>query len=584
MSRLVSENRRIIIIDDNEAIHDDFRKILNADVGTEDLNDDEAFLFFGDAEPQQSNCVLPFELDSAFQGKHGLELVTKALEEDRPYAMAFVDMRMPPGWDGVKTIEHLWQVDPALQVVFCTAYSDYSWKETIDRLGLSDQLLILKKPFDVAEVSQLALALTVRWSLQRQSRLKQRDLERLVEERTADLAEKDAALRHKQKLESIGSLAGGVAHEFNNLLQAMQGFTRFAQEGLDESDQSFQDLAQVLKAGDRAASLTSQLLCFSRADQFEPQSVMVQSILEDLGNLLKPVIGAQIAVSIESDDDSLHVFADPGGLQQVLLNLCVNARDAMPDGGRIMIQSRAASVPSPEDGPHGLSQFEQGVCFSVTDTGTGMTPDQLSRVFEPFFTTKEVGKGTGLGLAMVHGFVGQHGGLINVESTPNEGSTFHITLPGAEPAEAATSVTTPASWYGGGETLLIAEDEPMVRAVAERILTNAGYRVFTAENGQAAVDLFIEHEDSISLTLLDVVMPILTGRRAFEQIRRINPNAPVIFCTGSDPETSDAESFDRENLRLVQKPYDPDLLLQTVRDAISASTESNSLLLQGAEL
>jgi two-component system, NtrC family, sensor kinase len=395
MSRLVSENRRIIIIDDNEAIHDDFRKILSADVGSEDLNDDEAFLF-GDAEPQKPNCAPPFELDSAFQGKDGVESVRKAVESGRPYALAFVDMRMPPGWDGVETIEQLWKVDPALLVVICTAYSDYSWKETIDRLGLSDQLLILKKPFDVAEVSQLALALTERWSLQRLARLKQRDLERLVQERTAELAEKDAALRHKQKLEAIGSLAGGVAHEFNNLLQAMQGFTRFAQEGLDQSDQRYQDLTQVLKAGDRAASLTSQLLCFSRADQFEPQSVSVQSILKDLGNLLKPVIGEQICVSIDPAEDSLHVFADPGGLQQVLLNLCVNARDAMPDGGRIMVQSRKAVVPLPESSLHGLGLPEQAVCFSVTDTGTGMTPDQLGRVFEPFFTTKEVGKGTGL--------------------------------------------------------------------------------------------------------------------------------------------------------------------------------------------
>lgn len=572
MSRLVSENRRIIIIDDNEAIHDDFRKILSADVGTEDLNDDEAFLF-GDAEPETSNSARPFELDSAFQGKHGLELVTTALEEDRPYAMAFVDMRMPPGWDGVETIEHLWQVDPALQVVICTAYSDYSWKETIDRLGLSDQLLILKKPFDVAEVSQLALALTERWCLQRQSRLKQRDLERLVEERTADLAEKDAALRHKQKLEAVGALAGGVAHEFNNLLQAIQGYTRFAQEGLDENDQRFQDLTEVLKAGDRAASLTSQLLCFSRSGQFEPQSVSVQSTLKDLGNLLKPVIGEQICVSIDSAEDSLHVFADPGGLQQVLLNLCMNARDAMPDGGRIRIQSRAAAVPLPESKLHGLGLTEQAVCFSVTDTGTGMTPDDLSRVFEPFFTTREVGKGTGLGLAMVHGFVEHHGGLINVESTPGEGTTFHITLPGAEAPVAATSDTTPACAYRGTETLLIAEDEPMVRAVAERILTKAGYRVLTAENGQEAVDVFIEHGDSISLTLLDVVMPILTGRPAFEQIRQINPNAPVIFCTGYDPETFDAEAFEHDNLRVVQKPFDSNVLLQTVRDAISASTE-----------
>ncbi|MFT5327257.1 MAG: two-component system NtrC family sensor kinase, partial [Planctomycetaceae bacterium] len=410
MSHIEHENRRIIIIDDNEAIHEDFRKILSSEADTEELNDDEAFLF-GDDESPASGWDQSFELDSALQGKDGLELVSKAFEEGRPYAMAFVDMRMPPGWDGVETIERLWQVDPALQVVICTAYSDYSWKETIDRLGQSDQLLILKKPFDVAEVSQLALALTEKWSMQRQSRLKQSDLERLVEERTADIAEKDAALRHKQKLESIGSLAGGVAHEFNNLLQAILGYTRFAQEGLDEDDQRFQDLTQVLNAGDRAASLTSQLLCFSRADQFEPQSVSVQTVLEDLGNLLKPVVGAQIDVSIDSAADHLHVFAEPGGLQQVLLNLCVNARDAMPAGGKITIRTKTATVPPAASNPRGLNPSEQGVCFSVTDTGTGMTPGQLNRIFEPFFTTKEVGKGTGLGLAMVHGFVEQHGGL-----------------------------------------------------------------------------------------------------------------------------------------------------------------------------
>lgn len=576
MSRPLNENRRIIIIDDNEDIHEDFRKILSSDAGAEDLSDDEEFLF-GDDGDSNSSWEHPFELDSALQGKDGLNLVSQAVKDGRPYAMAFVDMRMPPGWDGVETIEHLWQADPELQVVICTAYSDYSWKETIDRLGMSDQLLILKKPFDVAEVSQLAMALTERWSLQRISHMKRNDLERLVEERTADLAKMDAALRHKQKLEAIGSLAGGVAHEFNNLLQAMQGFTRFAQEGLDKEEQRFQDLAQVLKAGDRAAALTSQLLCFSRADQFEPQSVPVQSILTDLGNLLKPVIGARIAVSIAPVEDNLHVFADPGGLQQVLLNLCVNARDAMPDGGSIMIQAKQKTVPLADDSSNSLNGAEQCVCFSVTDSGTGMTPDQVSRIFEPFFTTKEVGKGTGLGLAMVHGFVEHHGGLIDVESAPNEGTTFHITLPGADPAVTETSVTTSTSSYAGSETLLIAEDEPMVRAVAERILTNAGYRVLTAENGQEAVDLFTEHEDSISLTLLDVVMPILTGRRAFEQIRRIDPNAAVIFCTGYDPETSGADSFNREDLRLVQKPFDPIVLLQTVRESIAANSVTKPL-------
>lgn len=568
-------NRRILIIDDNLAIHEDFRKLLVPEEASKSLLDAEA-AFFG--EPVEPSQTLHIELDSANQGKSGLKKVSASIASGRPYAMAFVDMRMPPGWDGLTTIEHLWKVDPDLQVVICTAYSDNSWSDICQRLGHTDQLLILKKPFDNVEVCQLALAMTEKWSLQRQARLKQCDLERLVDERTAELAVRDAALRQKQKLEAIGSLAGGVAHEFNNLLQVIQSYTRFAQEGLEETEQRFQDLTQVMKASDRAASLTSQLLCFSRADQFAPRPTETWPLLNELTHLLKPLIGENIDLRVETREDAILVMADPGGLHQVLLNLCINARDAMPGGGELTLRAETVDRTLQDCEHRGGGQPGPYVCFAVTDQGMGMSEEQIGRIFEPFFTTKEVGKGTGLGLAMVHGFVEQHRGVIDVESEPGVGTTFRILLPAAAPdqTEDVNVETNASSTSGGSETLLIAEDEPLVRSVAERILTRAGYRVLTAENGEQAVEMFNEHRDEIALTLLDVMMPRLTGREAFEQIRQVDADAQAIFCTGYDPETSHAESFEHDNLSLITKPFQQDELLRAVRQCLDASASSQT--------
>lgn len=385
---------------------------------------------------------------------------------------------------------------------------------------------------------------------------------------TDRLAEQDCRLQQKQKLEAVGSLAGGIAHEFNNLLQVIQGFSRFAQQGLDETVQRYQDLSQVLKATDQAATLTSQLLCFSRTDPYEVQAVEVETLLDDLAILLESVIDERIVVAVNTKPGSVDALADPSGLHQVLLNLCVNARDAMPDGGLLNVKAEAVTLSPRYCEVHGLNRPGDFVCFSVTDSGTGMTPKQIERIYEPFFTTKEVGKGTGLGLAMVHGFVDRHGGIINVYSEPGEGTTFRIYLPVAadDDVVAVCDKQEPAS--GGNETLLIAEDERMVLAVAERILTGAGYHVLSAADGREAVDTFSEHQDQIALTLLDVVMPIMTGRQAFDAIRQIAPAAPVMFCTGHDPETSQAASFQQDHLMLVQKPYNPDELLRAVRQLL----------------
>ncbi|NQV24489.1 MAG: PAS domain-containing protein [Rhodopirellula sp.] len=381
----------------------------------------------------------------------------------------------------------------------------------------------------------------------------------------AQLAEQAAKIQQKQKLEAVGSLAGGIAHEFNNLLQAMLGYARFAQDGLDEQEQRFLDLTQVLKAGDRAATLTSQLLCFSRNEQFTSQAVEVVPLMQDLAKLLKPVISEQITIRMELPQELPPVLTDSSGLQQALLNLCLNARDAMPDGGELLIRAESMNLSPRYCEIHALDRPGQYICFLISDTGTGMSPEQASRIFEPFYTTKEVGKGTGLGLAMVHGFVERHHGVINVYSEPGAGTTFRMCLPIAtENLELTNSTDRPAP-KGGSETILIAEDEPMVRAVAERILKEAGYRVLTAVDGREAVDLFARHQHEIALTLLDVVMPRMTGREAYEQIRQIDPDSIVMFCTGYDPETSQADSFHQDSLMLVQKPYDPDDLLEAIR-------------------
>ncbi|MDP6717098.1 MAG: response regulator, partial [Pirellulaceae bacterium] len=308
-------NRRILVVDDNLAIHSDFRKILVSDGSGQELEDAEA-AFFG--EGCDINRELNVELDSAHQGQEGLEKVVAAVAENRPYALAFVDMRMPPGWDGLTTIEQLWKADPDLQVVICTAYSDNTWSDIREQLGDTDQLLILKKPFDNVEVCQLALALTEKWHLAQQARLKKRDLERMVDERTEQLREREEALRRKHKLEAIGSLASGIAHEFNNVLQVIRGYTRFAMDELSVDAQPHRDLQYAVEAVDRAAEITRQLLNFSRQQPAKKSHQEVNEIVTMTLRMVRPVFGEQIEVDVDLSDEAGIVYADVDIMSQAL--------------------------------------------------------------------------------------------------------------------------------------------------------------------------------------------------------------------------------------------------------------------------
>ena len=370
-------------------------------------------------------------------------------------------------------------------------------------------------------------------------------------------------------METVGRLAGGIAHEFNNLLQAIQGYTICAMDGLSQGDGRRLDLQEVLKAVERAALLTRQLLGFSRRSMLQPRNVDVNAMVADFVKLTRPLLGERIEFRTEYGSDVGTVHADPGELHQVLLNLCINSRDAMPSGGRLLLETRSVvlSVPCRNNG----FRVEPGpyVRLSVVDTGCGMPPEVREHIFEPFFTTKEVGKGTGLGLAMVYGIVQQHAGMIRVDSEPGNGTTFDVFLPkGGTPDAENAPRTEMRRAPRGTETILVAEDDPAVHGVLSRVLRNAGYSVLVASDGEQAIQLFENNRDRIALAILDAVMPKLTGQQVCRRIRQMRPGTGVIFCTGYDPETARCGLPAEENIRHIEKPIHEEDLLCAVREVL----------------
>ncbi len=391
------------------------------------------------------------------------------------------------------------------------------------------------------------------------------------------LRETEEHMRQKQKLEAVGELAGGTAHEFNNLLQAILGYTKYAMHTLSPEQQCYQDLEQSVKAAERAAVLTRQLLTFSRRRGIERKNIDHIAVITEFVKMLRPVIGETIELEVSLDDRAGSVFADADILQQALLNLCVNARDAMPAGGKLTIKSDRIELTEDYCRLHPEMKPGRYLRLIVADTGCGMTPDVKQHIFEPFYTTKGVGKGTGLGLSMVYGVVQQHDGLITVYSEVNVGTVFRIYLPLVHGPDCESGAGVQQRASGGNELILIAEDEPMVRALAVRILEGAGYATLTAADGAQAVELFERYANEIKLVVLDVVMPKLTGREVYEKVLKINPHVGVVFCSGYAPETGHVGCIVEEGLRLVEKPFDPESLLCAVRDVLD-----NRLTLQAS--
>lgn len=696
---------RILVIDDNDAIHEDFRKILTeTSVARTAMREIRSALF---GSEKQAPPSVTFEVDYAFQGQEGLALVDRASIEGKPYSMAFVDGRMPPGWDGIETITQLWKKQPDIQVVLCTAYSDYSWEEIRRVLGETDSMVILKKPFDNVEVLQLAHVLSRKWELNRQVQDRLNDLGQLVREQTKQthqalaffeaslsqsplgiliaeapdvnirwansaaldicgktgqpltgiaVSEHDVAWRtfrpngspypsqelpllkavlrgeitrneeliirdsqgqdrwisvnaapirspdgnvsagiailqdvtdrkqadiekeslqaqivQVQKMESVGRLAGGVAHDFNNMLQTILGNVELALESAPAPSQLADELLEIRNAAQRSTELTRQLLAFARRQTIKPQVLDLNDTVSGMLKMLHRLIGENIQLCWRPNSVLWPVKIDPSQIDQILANLTVNARDAIAGTGTITIETSNATLDAHSARHHPGGKAGDYVMLSVSDTGCGMDAETRSHLFEPFFTTKPVGKGTGLGLATVFGIIQQNNAFIDVRTGPGQGTTFTMYFPRAEIHPEATSVPIRKRPMPGTETILLVEDEPQVLSLGRRILKQLGYTVTGVSTPEAALTLAANQAGPIHLLVTDVVMPGMNGKALREQLQATHPEMKCLFMSGYTADVIACHGVLDEGVHFLQKPFTIQSLAEKVREILDTT-------------
>ncbi|SRR5579871_668476 len=382
----------------------------------------------------------------------------------------------------------------------------------------------------------------------------------------------EARIRQMQKMESVGRLAGGVAHDFNNLLTVINGYSGLLLERMDPKDRALEAIREIHNAARNAAGLTQQLLTFSRKQDPRPQPVDLAELVDSSLIMLRRLLGEDIEVLVEHERRPVVVLADPVQMHQVLVNLAVNARDAMPSGGKLTISTATLRL---EGGEQDSGEAVPGeyAAIAVSDTGTGMTEEVQRRIFEPFFTTKEVGRGTGLGLATIYGIVQQSKGFIKVESQLGQGSRFTACLPRAASEVPVAAKKAPARQLPGKETLLVAEDQEAVRRLTTAILRASGYRVLTAADGEEALKLVQLGNERIDLVLTDVVMPRMNGRELVERVLEVQPGVKAIYVSGYSYDLLASKNLPA-GIHVLAKPYDPETLTATVRKVLDGEALS----------
>ncbi|MDX6710156.1 MAG: hypothetical protein QOH96_1172 [Blastocatellia bacterium] len=388
------------------------------------------------------------------------------------------------------------------------------------------------------------------------------------------LVESEQRLQQSQKMEAIGTLAGGVAHDFNNLLTAILGNTQLALRKLQPDDPLQLRLIEIEKAGNRAAVLIRQLLAFSRRQHLERRVINLNDTIGETMKLLRRIIGEDVEVHVKAGPNLSAIFADPAQIEQVIMNLAVNARDAMPQGGRLVIETSNIQLDENYQILYPYVIPGKYVQILVSDTGSGIDDETKKQIFDPFFTTKDIDKGTGLGLSMVYGIVKQHDGHINVYSELGHGTSFKIFLPVVERAVDKQSIAFQLPLLGGTETILVAEDEEVLRNLARDVLEGLDYTVLLAENGEEAIKMYEQNPEQIDLLLLDVVMPRMGGWEASERIRELGGDMPLILMTGYSSETVQSRFVKQNNLMedlgatVLQKPYNVEGLGRKVREVL----------------
>lgn len=685
---------RILIIDDNPTIHEDIRKVLCP--GKSDPAFSELASTFFDS-PEENKAKTQFEIDSALQGQEGFAKVQKALADGAPYALAFVDMRMPPGWDGIETIRQIWSKYPELQVVICTAYSDHSWTDITRILGCSDNLVILKKPFDTMELLQLAHALTKKWDLNRQVQDRMANLDGMVRTRTDELRaseerfqkafqaasvpmailklqsqtcvevndsfleltarqrqevtgpspakleqliypadyerlcqqlqrggpvhdydcrvrrncketrdalisaepiklgteeclllalydmteqrQLESQLRQSQKMEAVGQLAAGIAHDFNNLLTIIQGYTSIGLSHKGLEPKVADAFEQVHSATRRAAALTRHLLAFSRKQVMQRKPLQLNETLTRLHPMLLRMIGEHVSLESKFQPNLPSVLGDENTLEQVVMNLVVNARDAMPNGGKLRIATEPVELDAEKAKRCPEARAGKFICLSMADNGKGMDSSTLAHIFEPFFTTKPQGKGTGLGLSTVYGIVKQHEGWLEVESAPGTGSTFRIFLPVSDQPAALPALTPPLPEPRDSKkpqaTILLVEDEMPVRELVAATLEDHGYEVLQAEDGARALKVWDQKARSVDLLLTDMLMPNgVSGAALAQQLLKKSPRLRVLYTSGYSTELIESADQLIEGVNFLPKPFEVSNLIKTVQRCLASEARA----------
>ena len=469
-----------------------------------------------------------------------------AVLDEGPWDIVISDYSMP-GFKGTEALAIIRKKEPDVPFVFLSGTIGEEIAVNAMRAGAQDYVI-------KGDAARLLPAIQ-RELREAEARRERRQMEQRV--------------RQLEKFEALGKLAGGVAHDFNNVIGAIMGW---AELGIDRASQHGPEAVRLFRniqeQATRAAGLTRQLLAYARRQVLEPKNTSLNDLVNETTALLQKTIGEHIEVKMVLAPD-LHVTrADPSQIEQVLMNLCFNARDAMPRGGQLLIETRNVELDSHYCRQHPDAQPGRFVELSVSDTGSGMDAGTLVRIFEPFFTTKEVGKGAGLGLATVLGVVKQHSGFVDVYSELNEGTAFHIYLPACEGLAEPPRHVDDAPVRGGAETILIAEDHEGMREMAREILEGLGYRLYIARDGEEAVQQFLAHKTTISMVLLDVIMPRLSGTDAYEQISAARPDVPVLFTSGYSDHGPLLESLAEKGASILQKPYSSKVLSRKVREIL----------------
>lgn len=684
------ENKRILVIDDDEKIWKVYQRVLSLKKTDKNSALNQMANLLGSDSQALKKQRPYFNLKWGSQGKTGFECVKKSLEKKLPFAVAFIDIRMPPGWDGVETAKRIRKIDPNIEIVIVTAYSDRTMEEIVTAVGAPEKLLFLRKPFDSEELIQLASSLTEKWNIARreevakakliqsESRLRAlvettrdfvwetnadgiftycspvcegiygykpqelkgksifdllyntlpdssfdqffsnnsngtssfnnmercikkkngedvfietsgtkvfnksgkiigfRGIDRDVTERKNNEEERlklEKQYRQSQKMEAIGTLAGGIAHDFNNILSGIMGYTQLASNAIPEGDAVKRLLDNVMSASNRAAGLVHQILAFSRQTEKEVKPVSIGPVIQETLHMLRASLPSTIKIKhhIHINSEKDIILADTTQINQMLMNLCTNSAQAMKkEGGLLEVSLENIVIDNDLEADNFDLDQKNYLKITVSDTGQGMEEHLLDKIFEPFYTTKEVGEGTGLGLAVVHGIVKGHDGTIKVYSKPGEGTTFIIYLPRLDGSAEREIEAILEDVPTGNEQILFVDDEETLVEIGEELIGSLGYHVTATHDSMEALKTFSDQRDRFDLVITDMTMPEMTGETLAQKILSIRPDIPIILCSGYGSRSACNRAKDIGIREYVNKPIDLMGIAKIIRKVLDA--------------